>query len=709
MNRENQPWWPVTAATVQWSDSGEPFATDFDDVYFSREDGMAESRHVFLQGNGLPERWHEHSEQAFCIAETGFGTGLNFLLTWQLWRQQPNTRPRLHFVSIEKFPLCRHDLERALDAWPVLRDLADDLLEAWPDLLPGQHRLCFDEGRVVLDLWWADVAEALPDLACHGPAIDAWFLDGFAPARNQSMWQESLYPAIATLSRPGATFSTFTAAGHVKRGLAAVGFAVAKVPGFGRKRESLRGVFEAPSAKEEPSAEREPSAKKEPSAQKEPLTNNESPVEDQTRIKRNSGRKPGHRTPWDLPAKKQAAPNSVLVIGAGLAGCTSAAALASRGIEVTLLDAGPVAGAASGNNQGILYTRLSRQHSPLTDFALQSFQFASNLYRQMFRNGRLKPGLDGALCGSFHQQTDREELAILSERLKPLGQLAKVLLPDETEEVLGTHSSTGGYWFPSSGWLHPPAVCRALCDHPGIDLRLSCGEISLDWEQGQWHGRSEAGILASAPVVIVCTGTSAAEFPPLSWLPLQSIRGQTSHVPAGAFSAKLRSAFCHDGYIAPARDGSHCIGATFNLRDSDQNLRAGDHAYNLEKLAQALPQWRQDLSAMDPDKLSGRVGFRCASPDYLPIAGAVPDRNAFLQTYAGLRKNARQHISSPGTYMPGLYINTAHGSRGLSSTPLVAELLASQIAAEPPPLSRELLRALSPARFLVRDLARNRI
>lgn len=697
MKRENQPWWPVTAANLQWSDDGEPYSTDFDDVYFSREDGMAESRHVFLEGNGLPGRWRDHAEPSFCIGETGFGTGLNFLLTWHLWQQQPEPKPRLHFVSIEKHPLSRQDLERALGAWAELRELADSLLLAWPDLLPGQHRLSFDQGQVVLDLWWADVADALPDLASHGPGMDCWFLDGFAPARNESMWQLSLYPAIAALSRPGASFSTFTAAGQVKRGLAAVGFEVSKVPGFGRKRESLRGVFGEPSASREPSTSREPSASKEPSAGKEPPASNPS-VE--TTV---------HRTPWDLPASKQPSPTSVLVIGAGLAGCTSAAALASRGIAVTLLDAGPLAGAASGNEQGILYTRLSRQHSPLTDFALQSFQFSSNLYRQMLQDGRLQQGIDGELCGSFHQQSNSGELAILSQRLGPLDQLAQVLAPEQTHAVLGTASSVGGYWFPGSGWLNPPAICAAMCDHPNIALRLSCGEVSLRHEQGQWHACSGEQILASAPVAIVCTGTSATGFSQLSWLPLQSIRGQTTHIRAGNFSAELQSAFCHEGYIAPARNGSHCIGATFDLRDTDPNLRAEDHQYNLDKLAQALPQWQRDLTAIDPGQLQGRVGFRCASPDYLPIAGAVPDRNTFLQTYAGLRKNARQQISLPGNYMQGLYINTAHGSRGLSSTPLVAELLASQVCAEPPPLSRELLRALSPARFLVRDLARNRI
>jgi tRNA 5-methylaminomethyl-2-thiouridine biosynthesis bifunctional protein len=194
----------------------------------------------------------------------------------------------------------------------------------------------------------------------------------------------------------------------------------------------------------------------------------------------------------------------------------------------------------------------------------------------------------------------------------------------------------------------------------------------------------------------------------LGWLPLQAIRGQTSYIPASAQTAALQAAFCHEGYVAPARGSTHCIGATFDLRDPETTLRAGDHRHNLDTLADALPAWASWLQDLDDASLDGRVGYRCASPDYLPLAGPVPDVAAFLQTFAALRQNARRPIAARGSYVPGLYLNTAHGSRGLSSTPLVAEVLASMVCGEPLPVSRELERALAPARFLVRDLGRNR-
>jgi len=668
MNRENTPWWPVKSARIHWTDGDAPHSARFGDIYYSLENGAAESRHVFLAGNDLPARWSQWTAQAFCIGETGFGTGLNFLLTWQLWLQQPLTRPRLHYVAVEKYPLARAELTRALSPWGELAPLAAQLSSAWPGRIPGQHRLVLQGGDIILDLWWEDASAALRDLAVQGPRMDAWYLDGFAPARNESMWSEALFAAIARLSRPGATFSTFTAAGHVRRGMAAAGFQVTKVPGFGRKRECLRG---SSTGKALPAA--------------------------------------ATGTPWDLLRHQSPPPQRAIVLGAGLAGCSLAAALGRRGVEVTLLDRQSVGSQASGNEQGVLYTRLSRRHSTLTDFALQSFRFSATIYRQMFACGQLQAGPDGALCGSFHEQPDPEELAELAQRLSGVPELAAVLTPAQAALRLGVRPSRGGYWYPDSGWLHPPAVCRAMLDGTGVTVREYCPDLSLLRFEGGWQLRAADGPVAEAECVVLCTGTAANTGPGLEWLPLQVIRGQTTHIPSTTHSRLLHAALCHEGYIAPARLGRHCIGATFSPADTSAELRAADHRQNIDKLARALPPWRDALEQLDPDSLCGRVGFRCASPDYLPIAGPVPNRDAFLHCYAGLRKNARQLIPEKGEYMQGLYVNTAHGSRGLSSAPLVAEMLTSQICAEPPPVSREISRGLSPARFLIRDLSRNRI
>ena len=670
MKRNNTPWHPVQPAPVDWSDSGDPVSTRFDDIYYSRDNGLAESRYVFLEGNKLPERWLNHPRAHFCIGETGFGTGLNFLVAWQAWRALPESRPDLHYLSIEKYPLSRQDLRKALALWPELEPLVTCLLDSYPGLLAGQHRILLDEGRVRLDLWWEDAEEALLDLASREHRlVDAWFLDGFAPSRNEAMWSSGLLQALARISQAEASFSTFTAAGQVRRALGSAGFRVEKAPGYRHKRECLRGAI---------------------AHQRYPWPHSE-------------------ETPWDIPAQASLRPDSAVVIGAGLAGCHVAAALARRGIDVTLLDEGSLAAAGSGNEQGILYTRLSRKHSPLVDFALQSFRFAATFYREMFQSGVLQRGIDGELCGSFQQSDNRREMSSLAEVLGELQEFAQVLDAADASEILKVEQSRGGYWYPLSGWLRPASVCRALTDHDRIRLLENCGKLSLHETNGEWQVSSAGKPLLTAACVVAATGTGTTSWEQFSWLPLQSIRGQTTHIPAAPAFNELGAALCHEGYIAPHRGGVHCIGATFDPGDHDTCLRSGDHRYNLDKLATAVPAWRDNLAALDVESLQGRVGFRCASPDYLPVVGPAPDHGAFIEDYGAMRKDARQTVSHKGRFLPGLYLSTAHGSRGLSSAPITAELLASMICEEPPPFSRELCRALLPARFIIRDLRRNRI
>ncbi len=531
--------------------------------------------------------------------------------------------------------------------------------------------MLLDDGRVRLDLWWEDAAEALQDLAGREqPLVDAWYLDGFAPSHNATMWTAPLLQAAALLSRPGASLATFTVAGQVRRNLADAGFQIEKVAGYGRKRECLRGRLEQ---RQTPAAS-------------------------------------SHISPWDIPCQDHLAdPQSVLVVGGGLAGCHAAAALARRGVAVTLLEQGALATAGSGNDQGILYTRLSRKHSALVDFALQSFQFASTFYREMFLAGTLIAPLDGELCGSFQQSDNASEMATLGESLVGLEELAQVLDAARANDVLGIDQPSAGYWYPRSGWLRPAAVCRSLVTHANIRVIENCGAVTLCADGEHWQAVAGGHILAEATCAIAATGTGATAMAQLQWLPLQTIRGQLTRLPATHTFNGLRAALCHDGYIAPARQGGHSIGATFDSSGHDPAPRASDHRDNLDSLAAAVPAWREVLESLDPAALEGRVGFRCASPDYLPVVGPAPDVARFLEDFAPLRKNGRKTVATQGSYLPGLYVSTAHGSRGLTSTPIAAELLASMICSEPLPFSRTLCRALAPARFIIRDLACNRI
>lgn len=221
----------------------------YDDIYFSAQGGLAEKDYIFVGGNGLPGRWE--GRQAFTICETGFGTGLSFLAAWRSFSRTALAGQRLDYIGIEKDPLAASEILSVLRGWreEIGGGIFDRFLENYPLRTPGYHRILFPEGEdgrggacATLTLIFADVNEALPDLDVPG-GVDAWFLDGFTPAKNPEMWGPVLFSEMARLSAPGARCATFTVAGVVRRGLESAGFRLEKRPGFGRKNEMLAGVL----------------------------------------------------------------------------------------------------------------------------------------------------------------------------------------------------------------------------------------------------------------------------------------------------------------------------------------------------------------------------------------------------------------------------------------------------------------------------------
>jgi len=643
------------SAQLDWDENGQPLSRAYGDVYFSRASGLSETHHVFLDGNQLPRRFAAlPAGGRLCIGETGFGTGLNFLCAWRQFQALAPADARLHFVSVEKYPLRRDDLARALALWDELRPWSEQLLAQYQAIHPGFQRLLFDGGRVVLTLLVGDVLETLPELDAR---IDAWFLDGFSPAKNPEMWTEPLFAELARLAVPGATLATFTSAGFVRRGLIAAGFAMQRVKGFGQKREMLVGEFQ--------------------------------------------GQPQGAAKPWYARPPAPVGERRALVVGGGLAGCATAASLAVRGWKVSLVERhGELAAEASGNPQGVLYLKLSAHGTALSRLVVAGFGHTRRLLE------RLQRGRDWDACGVLQLAFDEAEgkrQAKLAEAFPE--DLLQALSKEDAEARAGVALPAGGLFFPEAGWAHPPALCRALAEHPNIEL-LSGHEVRLERDGGQWHALDGEQRLASAPVAVLATAAEVRAFPGAASLPLKRIRGQISRLPATDASAALRTVVCAEGYVAPPRLGEHTLGASFDFHSDDLQPTVAEHLGNLELLREISPDLLQRLGPQDPAALEGRAAFRCTTPDYLPLIGPLAAREAFAEAYAVLAKDARQVPEAPCPWLDGLYLNSAHGSRGLISAPLSGELLAAWLDDEPLPLPRAVAEACHPNRFFLRELVR---
>ena len=670
-------------AQLNWDEHGQPLSSQFDDVYFSSASGLAESQHVFIQYNQLPERFSALQDgDTFVIGETGFGTGLNFLCAWQCFNEYAPADTRLHFISVEKYPLQHSDLSQALALWPQFSELREQLLQQYSAIHQGFQHLQLDHGRITLTLLIGDALEMLQQVDGQ---IDAWFLDGFAPSKNPDMWNEHVFAQLARLAKPNTTLATFTSAGFVRRGLIAAGFAMQRVPGFGRKREMLAGQYQ--------------------------------PAEDAGNTKKITA-------PWfarPTPIKATTEQRHAIVIGAGLAGCASAASLAARGWRVTIIEQHQdIAQEASGHAQGILYLKLSAHQTALSRFILSGFGYTRRLLASLSSNQLTdSPSKTATLSKDDWDMCGILQLAFNDKEHKRFQSLAEhfpkeLLHPvsaEQASQIAGVALNYSGLFYPQAGWVNPPALCKVLSQHPLITLKTAEHALTLTQDnQQQWQVHSDNSLIATAPVVVLCNAANVAQFSQTQHLPLNPVRGQTTQLPVTAASQAIKCVVCADGYISPARHDTHTIGASFNFAETSQVATLAEHYSNLDLLHEISPSFKQHCAtdALDVSSLKGHAAFRCTSIDYLPLVGPVAQYDAFMQTYADLRKDARLPLQQPCPWYTGLYVNTAHGSRGLISAPLAAELLSAWICNEPLPLPLDIAQQCQPNRFALRTLMRNR-
>ncbi len=558
---------PVIPAEACFSADGTLYSRRFEDVYASSQGAIAQAQHVFLKGNGLPGRWH--GAERFTIVETGFGAGLNFLATWRALREDRSATTRLHFVSVEKHPFAMTELECIHAPFPEVRDIAAQLRMRYPPLLPGFHRLHFDGGRVTLTLLFGDAAAMLHQLQARA---DAFFLDGFAPAKNPQMWDQGVFVELARLANATATLATYTVAAAVCRGLTEAGFAVEKHAGFANKREMLCGRFDRPVAG--------------------------ALVQEEKRA---------------------------IVIGAGLAGTSCSQRLAERGWNVQLIERHHApAQEASGNPAGLVRPVFSLDWNTHSRFTSAAFLYAIRHQGGLEESGNGPVHGDGGVLQLARDPNHFDKQQRIVEQFALPADMVKIVQPREASDLAGVPVAGPGCWFPRAVWANPASMCLAnLAAAQGlVEFHYGRDVAAMRRVDGRWEVLDGAGIvLASAPVVVLANAYMASRLTQASGLPLRPVRGQVSLMRQRP-DRNLRIAVCREGYVTPAIDGMHCFGASFNEGMAEQDMRTEDHVANLGRLEAMLPGFGDGVA---PGMLGGQVGFRAMSVDRLPVLGAIAD------------------------------------------------------------------------------------
>ncbi len=614
----------IVPARWQTGDHGELFSPTYADVYASRSSAWGQAQAVFIEGCELPERAGFSS--CLRVLETGFGLGVNFLATWA-WLKQSGHHARLRYVAIEMHPFTRQDLRTALSVSiaaapaaliPVLQPLAERLLAAWPPLIPGFHSVPLDD-QVTLTLAFGDVGQMLPSV--HG-LFDAFYLDGFAPDRNPAMWSAGTLAGLARLAAPGARLASWCVAGAVRRALAETGFELSKREGFGGKRDRLVGVW--------------------------PITPAATISKEVSRYDQS-----------DAANEAGQDRHSIAVIGAGIAGASVARQLAVRGVPVTVIEQHRPASGGSGNPVAVVRPEPGGDDNPIAAFSAAGVIW---LAQWLVLHGQQVPH---AFCGALRITRDQrrhDKLARYAQTV-PQDWLSEADLTAATA-LCGQAVSADAFLLAAAGWLSPVALVNTMLDHPLITRQVGVKADSLSAVGNGWRlGLSDGSKLDVAQVVL------ADAFGALSPVPLavDKARGQLSSLPARA-GREVHTIVCRDGYISPAVNGMHTIGATIQYEDDDGSPRRADDEENFRRLERLLPGFAQSAQELH----SGRVSWRATTQDRLPLVGKIAD---------------------------GLYASLGHGSRGMACAPLCAELLVSLMRNEPLPVGGEWLSALDPLRF----------
>jgi len=673
----------VKPAEIEWLD-GLPFSIEFNDVYFSIHGAIEESQHVFIEGNNLLEDWTNSSQNKFLLAELGFGSGLNFLIAAHMWQRflfdsKFNNAKQLHYIAIEKSPFAFDDLIRACQCWPEFDQISQQLMDRYPSQTFGRHQIFFPEFQLTLTLMFMPVEQALSDLITESKnseykvKVDHWFLDGFAPAKNASMWSEENAVKLAKLSKVGTRLASYSVAGSVKRALSKAGFEISKRKGFAKKREMLTAIYK----------------------------NNYAANQDSKFVNIK------FEKPWfSLTSNfSENGNNRIAIIGAGIAGCATAFALAKTGIGCDIFDANEkLAGGASGAAAGIFHPQLTADMNHSSQFSWLSYlrliRFLSSL-----KDDDLSKIV---LCqGVYRILEDQSQVTAIEELCKNLSLnywIKSAKLADQTKVL----------HFPHSAALNIPALCQLFIsklDTLNSKLRLSTKIESVEVNHSKYQ-LTFSDQKESYDHIIYCGGANSHLLSQLAIKNTNTTRGQSCFFESSSMAKEIKSVLCEKIYLVPGENDQFHLGATFE-DFSDPSLNSISQTKLLEQLSGLLNKYHYTPFEQGHEKqpmkiqsipLKGTVGYRLHSSDRMPLVGGIYDHPKMETDFKklGQRRLRRQNLSHYN--LPGLWINSAYGSHGILYALLASEHLVSQITSHVSPLSTELSNALNPARFLIRNL-----
>lgn len=558
-----------------------PLSKQFGDVYFSKDNGLLETRHVFLNGNDLSSRLANLKDfEYFSIGETGFGTGLNILALWQLWQQvRPNNRSHLHAISVEKYPLSKDDLIRALNAWPELQPLAQQLIQQYPLPVVGCHRLSFPKERFSLDLWLGDVHDVFPIMEKTKP-VNAWFLDGFAPSCNPDMWEDNVLNHIIRLSSYGTTFASFSVAGVLKQGLKQHGISISRPRGFGHKREMLKAIWNPP---------------------------------ENHQIDLNLDLNPKKTS---LNSKLHDKQRQIAIIGAGIAGLSCAWGFAQRGHQVVIYDkSAPLAG-GSGNPLAFINPKLCALDKFPEHLMSAAWQPAISFYKnfQAFR----------AIEGNQLELNDENDLFEFAE------QYPQDILTAQTAQQSLIETEFSSLKLLQAGVISPHQLCDQILQHPNIQYQHA--EISKVTQQEHVQILTDDQIIAEYDHVIVCAAQQNAQL--VEYFPiLKPVRGQVSWLNNSHQPLAQDQAYSYGGYCMQLDDDHLILGASFYPDREDTDVLTEDHVHNYELIHNAFPNYAESLIAVE--HWQGRASIRVQSQDYFPLLGKLK-QDEEIYTLTGL-------------------------------------------------------------------------